>query len=242
MEQGRRGARASRSHQGRTPRRGESQGLRRRDVLGVRQLHAGAEWDVYEVRYVWVHDGVFVIGLLQNSTIKRRPPERAAFNAQAGSMGNTHPRNCGCAICSGQKPFTPPDHLLSAIAAGDVVLFVGAGISTENRTYCQSTFYDQIRAELNISDSPAFPELLSMYCKQSDGRIRLLEKIKSRIDFFLSFDDLYRPMARFHRAISPLFMITDVITTNWDDLFQQECRFSPFVYDSDIAFWDAARR
>jgi SIR2-like domain len=37
-------------------------------------------------------------------------------------------------------------------------------------------------------------------------------------------------------------MITDVITTNWDDLFQQECRFSPFIYDSDLAFWDAAKR
>jgi hypothetical protein len=29
-------------------------------VLGVRQLHAGAEWHVHEVRYVWQHDGVFV--------------------------------------------------------------------------------------------------------------------------------------------------------------------------------------
>jgi NAD-dependent SIR2 family protein deacetylase len=128
------------------------------------------------------------------------------------------------------------------MAAGDAVLFVGAGISTENKSYCQATFYDKIRDELGVSDNPPFPELMSMFCRQSDGRIRLLEKIKSRIDYFLSFDDLYQPMARFHRAISPLFMITDVITTNWDDLFQQECGFSPFVYDSDLAFWDAAKR
>ena len=26
----------------------------------VRQLHAGAERDLYEVRYVWKYDGVFV--------------------------------------------------------------------------------------------------------------------------------------------------------------------------------------
>jgi hypothetical protein len=26
----------------------------------VRQLHAGAEWDLHEVRYVRKHDGVFV--------------------------------------------------------------------------------------------------------------------------------------------------------------------------------------
>jgi hypothetical protein len=29
-------------------------------VLGVRKLHAGAERDLHEVRYVWVDDGVFV--------------------------------------------------------------------------------------------------------------------------------------------------------------------------------------
>jgi hypothetical protein len=26
----------------------------------MRQFYFGAEWDVYEVRYVWEHDGVFV--------------------------------------------------------------------------------------------------------------------------------------------------------------------------------------
>ena len=60
VEQGRQ-RRRRRALQGRTPRRSQSQGLRRRDVLGVRQLHAGAEWHLHEVRYVRKHDGVFVI-------------------------------------------------------------------------------------------------------------------------------------------------------------------------------------
>jgi hypothetical protein len=30
-------------------------------VLGVLEFYAGAEWDVFEVRYVRVDDGVFVI-------------------------------------------------------------------------------------------------------------------------------------------------------------------------------------
>jgi NAD-dependent SIR2 family protein deacetylase len=128
------------------------------------------------------------------------------------------------------------------MAAGDVVVFVGAGISTENPTYCQSTLYDEIRRELGLSDTPSFPKLMSKYCKQPDGRLKLLAKIKERIEYFLSSDNLYRPMARFHRSLAPLHMITDVITTNWDDLFQQECKFSPFIYDSDMAFWDAAKR
>jgi hypothetical protein len=29
-------------------------------VLGVREFYAGAERDLYEVRYVWLNDGVFV--------------------------------------------------------------------------------------------------------------------------------------------------------------------------------------
>ncbi len=50
-----------RPDQGRTPRRSQGQGLRRRDVRRVRQLHAGAQRHLHEVRYVWQHDGVFVI-------------------------------------------------------------------------------------------------------------------------------------------------------------------------------------
>ncbi len=53
MEQGRQHP-GRRPLQGRTPRRSQGKRLRRRDVRRVRQLHAGAEWDVHEVRYVWV--------------------------------------------------------------------------------------------------------------------------------------------------------------------------------------------
>ena len=44
----------------RTPRRGEGQGLRGRDVRRVRKLHAGAQRHLHEVRHVRRHDGVFV--------------------------------------------------------------------------------------------------------------------------------------------------------------------------------------
>ncbi len=45
----------------RTPRRSQGQRLRRRDVRRMRQLHAGAQRHLHEVRYVRVDDGVFVI-------------------------------------------------------------------------------------------------------------------------------------------------------------------------------------
>ncbi len=45
-------------HRRRAPRRSQGQGLRRRDVRGVPELHAGAQRHVPEVRHVWKHDGV----------------------------------------------------------------------------------------------------------------------------------------------------------------------------------------
>ena len=73
MEQGRQHP-GRRPFQGRTPRRSQGKRLRRRDVRRVRQLHAGAEWDVYEVRYVWKHDRVFV------NSIRCNAPQKTAFH------------------------------------------------------------------------------------------------------------------------------------------------------------------
>jgi NAD-dependent SIR2 family protein deacetylase len=157
-------------------------------------------------------------------------------------MTEPHLEDCVCALCRNEKEFSFPEQLLDKIASGEVVLFAGAGISTENKAHCKSTLYEEIQADLKSASNLSFPELMDAYCAQPDGRIKLLEKIKHRFDYFLSFDDFIRPMTRFHRAISPLHMIKDVITTNWDDFFERECRFDPFVYDSDLAFWDAAKR
>jgi SIR2-like domain len=159
-----------------------------------------------------------------------------------GKSSATHPADCACEFCRNDKDFVAPGHLVEKIATGEVVIFAGAGISTENKAYCGTTFYEGIKAELNISDDLAFPDLMTRFCDQPDGRIKLLEKIKGRLDYFRSFEDFYDRMSRFHRALAPLFMIADVVTTNWDDFFERECEFDPFVYDSDMAFWDAAKR
>jgi len=37
----------------------------------MREFYMGAEWDVHEVRYVWINDGVFV----------RRPPKNKTKKA-----------------------------------------------------------------------------------------------------------------------------------------------------------------
>lgn len=153
-----------------------------------------------------------------------------------------HSRECVCAICRIEKEFVPPSHLTEKLSEGEVVVFAGAGISTENKTYAQSTFYEEVRAELGLTETPSFPELMSRFCELPDGRIKLLAKIKRRFDYFRAFDEFCTRMTRFHRSIAPLHMITDVITTNWDDFFERECDLDPFVYDSDMAFWDASKR
>jgi NAD-dependent SIR2 family protein deacetylase len=157
-------------------------------------------------------------------------------------MTKIHPQDCVCAFCRDRKAFSAPQHLLDAIAAGDVVVFAGAGISTENKTHSRTTFYEDICSELNVPAGLSFPQLMDIYCSQPDGRLKLLTKIKKRFEYFISFDDFYRAMTHFHRSIAPLYMIQDLITTNWDDFFERECSFDAFVYDSDLAFWDAARR
>lgn len=157
-------------------------------------------------------------------------------------MSELHNEYCNCIGCRGDKKFDFPDHLLEKIQGGEVVLFAGAGISTENPAHCKATFYEEIRAELEAQDAPSFPELMTRYCASPDGRIKLLEKIKRRFDYFTSFSDFHWYMTRFHRALAPLFMIKDVITTNWDDFFERECGFDAFVYDGDLAFWDASPR
>jgi hypothetical protein len=153
-----------------------------------------------------------------------------------------HPSGCICPICGADKEFDLPEELLDKIEKGDVVLFAGSGISTENKRHCQSTFSDEIRTSLNMKGDISFPKLMTRYCAQVDGRIKLIEKIKQRLDYFKSFSDFYFYMSRFHRAVSPLYMIRDIVTTNWDDFFERECLVDAFVYDSDLAFLDAAPR
>ena len=117
-------------------------------------------------------------------------------------MTQPHPNDCVCAFCSIDKEFSFPEYLIDKIANGEVVLFVGAGISTENKAHCQSTFYEEIRADLKSTGDLSFPKLMDAYCSRPDGRIKLLEKIKHRFDYFLSFDDFIRPMTRFPLELS----------------------------------------
>jgi hypothetical protein len=74
---------------------------------------------------------------------------------------NNHLKNCECAFCRDERPFEIPDHLIEKLSAGDLVVFAGAGISTENKTNSQSTFYEEIHAELKLKKSQGKAEQVS---------------------------------------------------------------------------------
>jgi hypothetical protein len=150
--------------------------------------------------------------------------------------------DCECGLCKNRKDFDFPSDLLSRLAEGNVVIFAGAGVSTENRDHCNTTLYDEIKHELGETSDLDFPNLMDRYCAQIDGRIKLTQKIRERIEYFRSFRGFYVNMTRFHRALRPLFMVRDLVTTNWDDFFEVEAGFDPFVYEQDVAFLEGSER
>jgi hypothetical protein len=147
-------------------------------------------------------------------------------------------------MCRNEQEFEIPDHLMQQLTKGNVVIFAGAGVSTEARTVFPWTFYEEIHEALGMSqkDKPAFPVLMSLYCRRPDGRRELLERLRSRLSYVQGFPELYRTATQFHRELSTLFYVDTYFTTNWDDYFEQECGATPFVNADDFALWNTSGR
>jgi len=150
---------------------------------------------------------------------------------------------CQCEYCKNNKDFDMPEMIIKAINDNNLVIFAGAGVSTESKTVYKSTLYEQILDELSLNsdDNLTFSELMSRYCKKY-GKNKLLQKIKQRIDYVYSFPELYREASKFHRELSTIYQISEIITTNWDDLFERECGAIPFVSSEDFVFWNTPGR
>jgi hypothetical protein len=170
---------------------------------------------------------------------KSRIRPASSHKATRGAMQDAAHENPDCEIFRDRHHFEPPDHLLAEIAKGNVVIFAGAGISTEARGLFPLTFYDEIRQELRLGqkNTPAFPRLMSLYCEQPDGRRKLLEAIRNRFYYASSFPELLHRATSFHREISTLFYVGTYVTTNWDDYFEKYCGATPFVTPEDFALW-----
>lgn len=151
--------------------------------------------------------------------------------------------NCDCDVCRNNYEFANHPDLLADFAAGKVTIFAGAGISTESRNVLKYTLYDDIAADLNLgSNPPAFPDLMEQYCSKPNGRLKLLTKIRDRFKHINSFPELRKAASKFHCELSTLYLVTTIVTTNWDTYFEEHCAATPFVSDQDLAFWESDDR
>jgi len=147
-----------------------------------------------------------------------------------------------CACCKHNLPFDFPDYLIEEVRSGRCVIFAGAGISTESKHVLPWTFYDEIRDELDIKDDLSFPELMTRFIDQPVGRTKLITKLQERFDYIDQWADLRKRANSFHRELSTMPYISEVVTTNWDTYFEEYAGMKPFVYDADIPFWEASKK
>ncbi|VVB58598.1 SIR2-like domain protein [Candidatus Anstonella stagnisolia] len=85
---------------------------------------------------------------------------------------------------------------------------------------------------------------MSMFCNRNrnEGRRKLLNIIREHFDSIAMYPESYLQAVRFHRQLSTLYNIKEIITTNWDDLFERECAAVPFISPEDFVFWNSETR
>ena len=151
--------------------------------------------------------------------------------------------NCECVFCKNNKPFEMPKEIIEASKSGELVLFCGAGISTENKNVLPYTFYESIKSKLEISDEDIrFSELMQRYCDKPNGRRKLLQEIRERFEYIHSFPELELNATRFHNELAELYFINTIITTNWDTYFEDCCGAIPITIPEDVVFMDESSR
>ena len=151
---------------------------------------------------------------------------------------------CFCVICRNNHAFDLPVAILDAVSKSNLVVFAGAGISTESRIVFPWTFYEDICGRISVDPrkGPPFADVMTEFCSRPNGRTELLGLLQERIQYVRSFPELYDTAVRFHRELAGIWQIKEIITTNWDDFFEQECGAMPLVMDEDFAFWSVPRR
>jgi NAD-dependent SIR2 family protein deacetylase len=143
----------------------------------------------------------------------------------------------------GEFPLVPHE-LIEAAINGNLVVFAGAGVSTESRSVLKTTLYQDIRAEIEAKSTEhlSFPQVMSRFCARPDGRSLLLHRIHNRIRMVRSYSELYLRATSFHHELATIPYIQDIVTTNWDDLFEVECGATPMTTPADYAFCEMPGR
>jgi len=121
-----------------------------------------------------------------------------------------------------------------------MLLFVGAGASTEVHN-AGGSFYDRVRSVLGVQEEPEFPDLMTAFVEEY-SRNELIELFLQHLLYKKSFPTLFDRISDFHWRISVNPFVREIITTNWDDLFERITGAVPLVVGEDFAFWDAPVR
>lgn len=150
---------------------------------------------------------------------------------------------CQCLSCRQDRPFQLPEALGKACVEGDVVIFAGAGISTESPLVVPLPLYFEMKVDAGIDPRTklSLPEVMTAY-EDARGRAAMLERIKKHLDMVKSFPKLDNQAGRFHSELAGIFTITEIFTTNWDDYFERKCSAQPFLSEADWAFWKSSER
>ena len=149
-----------------------------------------------------------------------------------------------CEFCKNNKPFDIPAELYEALRQCKLVVFAGAGISTEAANVYPYSFFADICDDLKIDSTTelTFPDVVTLFEQQDNGRRKLLAKIRDRVQYVKSFRILFNASTSFHRELADIHLINEIITTNWDDFFEIICDAIPFVIANDLAFWNIPER
>ncbi|MFF1572465.1 SIR2 family protein [Leifsonia sp. NPDC058292] len=148
----------------------------------------------------------------------------------------------GCAVCGTHFPIDIPDELVEAAKNRDLVVFAGAGISTERPQLFPETFYEEVEARLRDEPSgKSFPEVMQEF-EDAFGRRELIRAMLDRIDYVSTFQSLQSNTTAFHSEIASISQLNAILTTNWDDFFERFSGARPFVLDEDFAFFDLPGR
>ena len=149
-----------------------------------------------------------------------------------------------CEICGADKIFDLPDEIVAAAKSKNLILFLGAGVSTENPQVTPSrTFYQTIASSLgdSLSASASFPEVMEAY-ERANSRKSLIEQIYLRFQNVRGFRNSVFHSTRFFHELATMPYIDTIFTTNWDTNVEDYCAATPFISGQDVALWEVAER
>jgi NAD-dependent SIR2 family protein deacetylase len=147
----------------------------------------------------------------------------------------------GCVVCKNNKPFDMPKQIIDAVKQNKLVVFAGAGISTETINAFPYSFFEEVCDFLDLADDQrnlSFPEVMALLTNQPNGRKDLINIFIRRLEYCKAFGQIENVVTKFHKELADIHQITEIITTNWDDFFEIFCHSLPIVTAKDFSLWD----